>query len=135
MTRTQIRTLHHWLGGADDAGTTARFSDVTNPATGETTACLPLASEADVEVAVAAAKAAFPRWRDTSLARRTQILFAFRELLNARADELAALITAEHGKVLADARGEVARGQEVVVTTRWLDPSHGGINLGFPQNA
>ncbi|SZE99242.1 malonate-semialdehyde dehydrogenase (acetylating) / methylmalonate-semialdehyde dehydrogenase, partial [Quadrisphaera granulorum] len=60
------------------------------------------------------AKAAFPAWRDTSLAKRTQVLFAFRELLNARAPELAAIITAEHGKVLSDAAGEVARGQEVV---------------------
>jgi malonate-semialdehyde dehydrogenase (acetylating)/methylmalonate-semialdehyde dehydrogenase len=118
MTRTgettDIRTLHHWVGGSDHAGTTERFSDVTDPATGAVTARLALASPADVEAAVAAAKAAFPGWRDTSLARRTQVLFAFRELLNARADELAALITAEHGKVLSDARGEVARGQEVV---------------------
>src|ERR671914_186233 len=106
--------LHHWVGGAGHEGSTDRFSDVTNPATGEVTARLALASTADVDAAVAAAKAAFPRWRDTSLARRTQVLFRFRELLNARADELAALITAEHGKVLSDARGEVARGQEVV---------------------
>jgi malonate-semialdehyde dehydrogenase (acetylating) / methylmalonate-semialdehyde dehydrogenase len=67
-----------------------------------------------VEAAVAAAKAAFPAWRDTSLARRARVLFRFRELLDARAGELAELITAEHGKVLSDARGEVARGQEVV---------------------
>jgi malonate-semialdehyde dehydrogenase (acetylating)/methylmalonate-semialdehyde dehydrogenase len=107
-------TLAHWSAGAELAGTSDRFSDVTNPATGEVTAKLSLASSSDVETVVAAAKAAFPGWRDTSLARRTQIMFRFRELLNERAPELAALITAEHGKVLSDAAGEVARGQEVV---------------------
>ncbi len=73
-----------------------------------------LADGADVDAVVAAARRAFPGWRDTSLSRRTSIVFAFRELLNARKDELAAIITAEHGKVLSDALGEVTRGQEVV---------------------
>src|SRR5215213_10313352 len=103
-------TLHHWKAGDMYEGTGGRFSDVTNPATGEVTAQLALASEEDVNEAVAA----FPAWRDTSLAKRTQILFAFRELLNDRKKELAAIITAEHGKVLSDALGEVSRGQEVV---------------------
>jgi malonate-semialdehyde dehydrogenase (acetylating)/methylmalonate-semialdehyde dehydrogenase len=107
-------TLHHWSNGKTFEGSGGRFSDVTNPATGEVSAQLALASEDDVKAVVASAAAAFPGWRDTSLARRTQVLFAFRELLNARADELAAIITSEHGKVLSDARGEVARGQEVV---------------------
>ena len=107
-------TLHHWLNGATFEGTGGRFSDVTNPATGEVSAQLALASEDDVNVVVAAAKAAFPAWRDTSLARRSQILFTFRELLNARKPELAEIITAEHGKVVSDALGEVSRGQEVV---------------------
>ncbi|HEY0238162.1 MAG TPA: CoA-acylating methylmalonate-semialdehyde dehydrogenase [Friedmanniella sp.] len=107
-------TLHHWLNGKTFEGTGGRFSDVTNPATGEVSAQLALASEDDVNEVVAGAVAAFGKWRDTSLARRVQILFAFRELLNSRADELAAIITSEHGKVLSDARGEVARGQEVV---------------------
>jgi malonate-semialdehyde dehydrogenase (acetylating) / methylmalonate-semialdehyde dehydrogenase len=107
-------TLNHWKNGAIFEGTGGRFSDVTNPATGAVTAQLALASQADVDEVVAAAKAAFPGWRDTSLARRTQVLFAFRELLNARKKELAAIITAEHGKVLSDALGEVSRGQEVV---------------------
>ncbi|GAA0934295.1 CoA-acylating methylmalonate-semialdehyde dehydrogenase [Pseudonocardia zijingensis] len=114
MIAAQVPVLHHWVGGAAHEGSSSRFSEVTDPATGEVTARLALASPADVDAAVAAARAAFPAWRDTSLARRTQVLFRFRELLNARADELAALITAEHGKVLDDARGEVARGQEVV---------------------
>ena len=107
-------TLHHWLNGATYEGSGGRFSDVTNPATGEVSAQLALASEDDVKAVVAGAAAAFGGWRDTSLARRTQVLFAFRELLNARTDELAAIITSEHGKVLSDAKGEVARGQEVV---------------------
>ena len=107
-------TLHHWRNGETFEGTSTRFSDVTNPATGEVTAQLALASEADVDAVVTSAAQAFPKWRDTSLARRTQILFAFRELLNARKSELAAIITAEHGKVLSDALGEVSRGQEVV---------------------
>jgi malonate-semialdehyde dehydrogenase (acetylating)/methylmalonate-semialdehyde dehydrogenase len=107
-------TLYHWRNGETFEGSGGRFSDVTDPATGEVSAQLALASEQDVLEVVAAAKAAFPGWRDTSLARRTQILFAFRELLNARKSELAAIITAEHGKVLSDALGEVSRGQEVV---------------------
>src|SRR5215210_6860327 len=107
-------TLHHWKNGASYEGSGGRFSDVTNPATGEVTAQLALASEEDVNDVVAAAAAAFPGWRDTSLAKRTQILFAFRELLNARKAELAEIVTAEHGKVLSDALGEVTRGQEVV---------------------
>ncbi|MBO4239522.1 CoA-acylating methylmalonate-semialdehyde dehydrogenase [Pseudonocardia alni] len=108
------KTLHHWVAGARVEGTSGRTSEVTDPATGEVTAHLPLASADEAAAVIAAAKAAFPAWRDTSLTRRTQILFRFRELLDARAPELAALITAEHGKVLSDAAGEVARGQEVV---------------------
>src|SRR5215218_5406848 len=107
-------TLYHWKDGRTFEGTGGRFSDVTDPATGEITAQLALASEDDVNDVVAAAHAAFPKWRDTSLAKRTQILFAFRELLNAQKKELAAIITSEHGKVLSDALGEVTRGQEVV---------------------
>jgi malonate-semialdehyde dehydrogenase (acetylating)/methylmalonate-semialdehyde dehydrogenase len=103
------RVLHHWIGGRDHESSSTRFADVTDPATGQVTARVALATAQDVAAAVAGAKAAFPGWRDASLARRTQVLFAFRELLNARADELPALITAEHGKVLSDARGEVAR--------------------------
>ena len=107
-------TLYHWKSGEIFEGNSGRFSDVTNPATGEVTAQLALASEDDVNEVVAAALAAFPSWRDTSLTKRTQVLFAFRELLNARKKELAAIVTSEHGKVLSDAFGEVSRGQEVV---------------------
>ena len=107
-------TLHHWAGGAVLKSASDRFGDVTDPATGRVTRQVAFASEDEVAAVIDAAVRAFPLWRDTSLTKRTQILFRFRELLNARADELAALITAEHGKVLSDAAGEVARGQEVV---------------------
>ncbi|MBT2536178.1 CoA-acylating methylmalonate-semialdehyde dehydrogenase [Arthrobacter sp. ISL-69] len=108
-----MNIVEHWINGSYvPAG--ERTAPVTNPATGKVTAQVVLASTEDSNAAIAAAKAAFPAWRDTSLARRTQVIFAFRELLNSRKDELAAIITSEHGKVLDDALGEVTRGQEVV---------------------
>ncbi|MEG2577224.1 MAG: CoA-acylating methylmalonate-semialdehyde dehydrogenase [Glutamicibacter sp.] len=91
-----------------------RTGKIYNPATGEVTRQVALASKATTEHAIAAAAEAFPKWRDTSLARRTAIMFNFRQLLAERKGELAAIITAEHGKVLDDALGEVARGLEVV---------------------
>jgi malonate-semialdehyde dehydrogenase (acetylating) / methylmalonate-semialdehyde dehydrogenase len=108
------RTIPHWIDGALRESTSGRTAPVTDPATGEVTGQVVLASVDDVDAAVAAATRAFPLWRDMSLAKRTAILFAFRELLNARKGELAEIITAEHGKVLSDALGEVSRGQEVV---------------------
>ena len=107
-------TITHWIDGKPAAGLGTRAGDVYDPATGEVTASVTFASEEDVDAAVAAARAAFPGWRDASLAKRTAVLFAFREILHARRDELAAIITAQHGKVLADAAGEVQRGLEVV---------------------
>lgn len=104
----------HWINGKSWTGTAARSGDVFDPATGERSQTVDFASRATLDEAVAAARAAFPGWRDTSLTRRTQIMFSFRELLNARKDELAAIITSEHGKVLSDAGGEITRGQEVV---------------------
>ncbi|MEO5710305.1 MAG: CoA-acylating methylmalonate-semialdehyde dehydrogenase [Nocardioidaceae bacterium] len=106
--------IQHWANGSRFAGTSERTGDVTNPATGRVTGRVALADRADADVVIAAASRAAESWGSTSLARRTQVMFAFRELLNARKDELAALITAEHGKVHSDALGEVARGQEVV---------------------
>ena len=108
------RHITHWIGGARHEGTSGRGGDVTNPATGAVSGTVAFAAEPDVDAAVAAARAAFPGWRDTSLSKRTQILFRFRELLAAHQDEIAALISAEHGKVHSDALGEVARGLEVV---------------------
>ncbi|MBB5162466.1 malonate-semialdehyde dehydrogenase (acetylating)/methylmalonate-semialdehyde dehydrogenase [Mycobacterium sp. AZCC_0083] len=87
---------------------------MTNPATGVVTGEVALASVEDARAVIETAAAAFPEWRDTSLAKRTQVLFNFRELLNARKGELAEIITSEHGKVVSDALGEVSRGQEVV---------------------
>ncbi|MCW2510431.1 MAG: methylmalonate-semialdehyde dehydrogenase, partial [Modestobacter sp.] len=106
--------IPHWIDGAVRAGTSGRTSPVTDPATGEVTGEVALAGVEEVDAAVAAATAAFPAWRDTSLTRRSAVLFRFRELLNERKPELAAIITGEHGKVLDDALGEVSRGQEVV---------------------
>ena len=106
--------ITHWINGRTWTGNADRHGDVYNPATGEISAHVDFASRAVLDEAVAAARAALPEWRDASVTRRTQVLFAFRELLNAKREELAALITAEHGKVLSDAIGEVTRGQEVV---------------------
>ncbi|TIC79353.1 CoA-acylating methylmalonate-semialdehyde dehydrogenase [Nocardioides sp. GY 10127] len=103
----------HWVG-EELRGSSDRWADVTNPASGKVTGKVALADEADAQTVIAAAAAAAPGWAGTSLARRTQVVFAFRELLAARKDELAALITAEHGKVHSDALGEIARGLEVV---------------------
>ena len=106
--------IPHWIDDERRAGVGGRTAPVTDPATGQVTGEVALANEAEVDDAVAAALAAFPGWRATSLTRRAAIVFRFRELLDARKGELAALITAEHGKVLDDALGEVSRGQEVV---------------------
>ncbi|CCH28410.1 CoA-acylating methylmalonate-semialdehyde dehydrogenase [Actinosynnema sp. NPDC047251] len=106
--------LHHWINGRPHAGTGERRGPVFDPALGVRTGTVPLAGRADVDTAVAAARDAFPGWSATSAAKRQQVVFRFRELLAARAGELAAIITAEHGKVLADAAGEIARGLEVV---------------------
>ncbi|WP_372342003.1 CoA-acylating methylmalonate-semialdehyde dehydrogenase [Nocardia sp. CC227C] len=109
-----MQTIAHWLDGKPFAGSSESTAPVTNPATGAVTGQVALADPADVRAVVDAAVAAFPAWRDASLAKRTQVLFRFRELLNERKEELAAIITAEHGKVLADALGEVTRGLEVI---------------------
>ncbi len=113
-TGTPPQTIDHWSNGARFVGQSGRYADVTNPATGAVTGRVALASRTDADAVIAAAEAAADEWARTSLARRTQVMFAFRELLNARREELAAIITAEHGKVLSDALGEVTRGQEVV---------------------
>src|SRR3954452_16777527 len=106
--------IPHWIDGARREGSSGRTASLTDPATGQITGEVALAGVDEVDAAVAAAAAAFPAWRDTSLSKRSSVLFSFRELLNARKGELAELITAEHGKVLDDALGEVSRGQEVV---------------------
>lgn len=107
-------TLVHFINGAAHKGASTRTSPVFNPATGAVAKNVALASVADVDTAVAAATAAYPSWRDTSQANRQAIMYKYRELLNARRNDLADILTAEHGKVTSDARGEVARGIEVV---------------------
>jgi malonate-semialdehyde dehydrogenase (acetylating)/methylmalonate-semialdehyde dehydrogenase len=109
-----VRTVTHWIGGKPATGESTRTSPVWNPATGAQQAEVLLASTADVDQAVQAAKAAFAGWSQSSLSTRTKILFNFRELVNARTQELAEIISDEHGKVVSDARGEVQRGLEVV---------------------
>jgi len=109
-----MTVVQHWVNGAAFAGASTRTAPVYNPATGEAQREVALATTAEVDHAVQAAKAAFPGWSGTSVAKRQQIMFAFREGLNSRKDELAAILTNEHGKVLSDAGGEIARGLEVV---------------------
>ncbi len=109
-----IAVVAHWSNGASFAGTSDRTAPVYDPATGKITKQVALASPEDADAVIAAAAAAAPAWGSLSLARRTQVLFRFRELLNNRKSEAAKLITSEHGKVLSDALGEVTRGQEVV---------------------
>ena len=106
--------LHHWIEGKATEGSPERRDALYDPAVGAQTGTLPIAGEADVDAAVASAKAAFPGWRETSLSQRTRILFRFRDLVDRHTADLAALITSQHGKVLADARGEVARGLDVI---------------------
>jgi len=111
---TDLPVLTHYIDGAPGAGSSARTAPVYNPATGAVQRLVSLASASDVDTAVASALAAYPAWRDASIAKRQTVMFAFRELLNARKGELADILTNEHGKVTADALGEIARGLEVV---------------------
>jgi len=104
----------HWIQGREDLGSSTRTAEVYDPALGEVTKLVALANSADINAAIEVASAAFPSWAETSLARRQAVLFNFRELLNRKKAELAEIITAEHGKVLSDALGEITRGQEVV---------------------
>jgi malonate-semialdehyde dehydrogenase (acetylating) / methylmalonate-semialdehyde dehydrogenase len=108
------RAIGHFIGGKPRAGESGRAADVFNPATGAVTGRVALASDAEVGAAVAAAQKAFRPWAETSPLRRARVMFRFKELVERELDALAALVTAEHGKVLADARGEVQRGLEVV---------------------
>ncbi|MEV4704382.1 CoA-acylating methylmalonate-semialdehyde dehydrogenase [Actinoplanes sp. NPDC049316] len=109
-----MTTIEHWIGGGTTSGTGSRRAPVYNPATGQQQHEVLLAEAADVDAAVAAAKGAFAEWSQASLSKRTKILFAFRELVNTHVQELAEIVSDEHGKVLSDAAGEVQRGLEVV---------------------
>jgi len=107
-------TLTHWINGKPAAGKSGRSGDVFNPATGEVAAKVPFASADETRAAIAAAAAAFPAWAATPPLVRARVMFKFKELVEKNIDALAAIITSEHGKVLADAKGSVQRGLEVV---------------------
>lgn len=109
-----MKTVNHWIGGKTVEGASGNYGPVTDPATGAVTTQVALASLEEVDAAVAAAKEAYATWGTSSLAARTAVLFRYRALLDAHRDDIAALITAEHGKVHSDALGEVARGLEIV---------------------
>ncbi len=106
--------LTHFIDGRRTPGTSGNFQDVFNPATGEAHAQVPLASAVEVRAAIASAHAAFPAWSGLAPAKRAAVMFKYRELLYAHADEIAELVSREHGKTLDDARGELMRGVEVV---------------------
>ncbi len=106
----ELGRVSHWINGRIVEGASGRSGPVYDPATGRQSKRVDFASTEEVNAAVAAAAAAFPAWRATSLSRRTEIMFKIRNLVDARRKEIAALLTAEHGKVPSDALGEVARG-------------------------
>ncbi|MFE6688083.1 CoA-acylating methylmalonate-semialdehyde dehydrogenase [Streptomyces sp. NPDC057743] len=109
-----MKTINHWIGGKPVEGVSGNFGPVYNPATGAQEKQVAFASVEEVDAAVRTAKEAYRTWRDSSLTKRTSVLFKYRELVDAHREELARLITAEHGKVHSDALGEVARGLEII---------------------
>jgi malonate-semialdehyde dehydrogenase (acetylating)/methylmalonate-semialdehyde dehydrogenase len=109
-----VKTIEHWINGVATPAGSTRTAPVWNPATGQQHGSVLLAERSDVDTAVAAASKAFDSWSDSSLSQRMRIMFAFRELLVRHEDELARMISREHGKVVDDARGEIVRGREVV---------------------
>ncbi|MGI6879025.1 CoA-acylating methylmalonate-semialdehyde dehydrogenase [Microbacterium sp. gxy059] len=114
MSETDTPTIGHWIDGAPRASTSGRTAPVFHPATGEKQAEVALADQAEIDEALRSAQRGFETWSALSIAKRQAVIFAFRELLNARKGELADIITREHGKVRSDAMGEILRGQEVV---------------------
>ena len=114
MSTVQLETIDHQIGGRATHGASTRTAPVYDPATGHEQRRVLLAEAEDVDAAVQAAKAAFESWSDTSVTRRARVMFAFRELIANHTDELARIISAEHGKTFDDAKGEVIRGMEVV---------------------
>jgi len=132
-----VRELSHFIDGRRVSGASGSFADVFDPALGRVTARVPVASAAEVDAAVAAAKAAFSAWSETPPLKRARLMFKFKELLEAHSDELAELITRDHGKLFSDAKGEVVRGIEIVefacgipnlLKTEFTDQISGGID-------
>ncbi len=108
------KQIFHFINGKQVEGQSGRGGKVYNPATGAVTAETPLATSAEVETAIASAQAAFPAWSDTAVGKRAQLMFAFRDKIIQHMDELAEILSSEHGKTLDDAKGEITRGLEVV---------------------
>src|SRR5271169_4686362 len=109
-----MREIGHFIGGKAVKGTSGRFGDVFNPNTGEVQAKVALAKHSEVEAAIANAQAAQPAWAATNPQRRARVMFKFLELIQKEYDDLARLLSSEHGKVFADAKGDIQRGLEVV---------------------
>ena len=114
LRQADVPTLAHWIGGKRTPGTSGRYGDVFTPATGALGCRVPFASAAEVARAVESAKAAFPGWAATTPVARARLMFRFKALLEQHADEIVAVISREHGKVLSDAAGELSRGIEIV---------------------
>lgn len=112
MSKSQI--VNHFINGQHVEGKSGRFHSVYNPATGEVTKQVAFADKAEVEKAIAAAKAAFPAWSATPAVKRARVMFKFKELIEQHMDELAELVTSEHGKTISDAKGSIIRGIEAV---------------------
>jgi malonate-semialdehyde dehydrogenase (acetylating) / methylmalonate-semialdehyde dehydrogenase len=110
----EVRRITHWIGGRPVPGESGRSGPVYNPATGRQTGAVDFASVEEVDAAVQAAKQAFPSWRALSLSRRTELFFGIRDAVHEHREDIAKILTAEHGKVLSDAKGEVTRGLEVI---------------------
>jgi malonate-semialdehyde dehydrogenase (acetylating)/methylmalonate-semialdehyde dehydrogenase len=113
-TATELPLINHWIDDKRVAGASGRTSPVYDPAIGVVTKNVGLANQEEVDTAIGSAKAAFPKWHDVSIAKRQQIMFRFRELIYQRKDELAQILTSEHGKVLSDSLGKIQRGLEVL---------------------
>ncbi|MBU2166225.1 MAG: aldehyde dehydrogenase family protein, partial [Alphaproteobacteria bacterium] len=109
-----MRDIHHFINGQSVTGTSGRFGDVFNPNTGEVQARVQLATEAEMDRAVQAAQAAFESWSTVNPQRRARVMFEFKRLVEANMDSLAEMLSAEHGKVIADSKGDVQRGLEVI---------------------
>ena len=109
-----MREIGHFIGGKEVKGGSGRFGDVFNPNTGEVQAKVALAAKAEVEAAIANAQAAFPAWAATNPQRRARVMFKFLELIQDEYDDLARLLSSEHGKTFADSKGDIQRGLEVV---------------------
>src|SRR6478672_10113883 len=127
-----METVHNFIGGARTPSRATEFLDVHNPATGDVIARTPLSTGADVDAAVAAAKKAFPGWRDTPVMARSRAMFRFRELLDENAEEIARTVTREHGKTLDESRGSVRRGIDCQVIRQPLGVCAAIAPFNFP---